>query len=121
MSPKQYLGKQISDLPVTILINKYSASASELTAGAFQDYKRAAIIGENSFGKGSIQQLLPLRDGSAFKVTVAHYCTPSGRDIDKIGLKPDVIVESDTSSANITLETNVVMQKAEEILRTKTK
>ena len=120
-TPKQYSGKHSSDLPVVILVNKYSASASELTAGAFQDYKRAVIVGENSFGKGSIQQLLPLRDGSAFKVTVAHYCTPSGRDIDKIGLKPDVIVESDTSSANITLETNVVMQKAEEILRTKTK
>ena len=118
MSPKQYLGKKTSDLPVTILINKYSASASELTAGAFQDYKRAVIIGEKSFGKGSIQQLLPLRDGSAFKVTVAHYCTPSGRDIDKIGLTPDFVVESEASSANITLETNAVMKKAEEILRT---
>lgn len=118
-TPKQYSGKNTSDLPVVILVNKYSASASELTAGAFQDYKRAVIVGENSFGKGSIQQLLPLRDGSAFKVTVAHYCTPLGRDIDKVGIKPDVIVESESSSANITLETNSVMQKAEEILRTK--
>lgn len=112
--PKQARSSFHSDLPVSILINKYSASASEITAGAFQDYHRASVIGTKSFGKGSIQQLMPLRDGSAFKVTVAHYCTPSGRDIDKIGLVPDEEIEMEPRFIGSDSDTQI--KRAEEIL-----
>lgn len=102
------------DIPVAILINKYSASASEITAGAFQDYGRARIIGDKSFGKGSIQNLLPLRDGSAFKVTVAHYCTPNGRDIDKKGIMPDEDI--DMGSTKIGSPDDAQLKRAEDFL-----
>ncbi|MDQ7824119.1 MAG: S41 family peptidase [Candidatus Eremiobacteraeota bacterium] len=80
-------------LPLAVLVNKYSASASEITAGAIKDYKRGALVGTKTFGKGSVQQVMPFPDGSALKVTVSHYYTPNGSDIDKNGLEPDYKVE----------------------------
>ncbi len=86
-------------LPVVVIINRYSASASEIFAGAMQDNKRAVIIGENSFGKASVQQIMPLSDGSALRLTIAHYYTPSGKMIHrdpktgKGGIKPDIEVK----------------------------
>jgi carboxyl-terminal processing protease len=80
-------------LPLVVLVNKYSASASEITAGALKDYKRGTLLGTKTFGKGSVQQLIPYPDGSALKVTVSHYYTPLGNDIDKKGLEPDMKVD----------------------------
>ena len=82
----------IPHVPMIVLINGGSASASEITAGALQDYKRAIIMGTRSFGKGSVQTVIPISDDSALKLTTALYYTPAGREIQARGIKPDVIV-----------------------------
>ncbi len=79
--------------PMIVLINGGTASAAEIVAGALQDNKRAVIMGVKSFGKASVQQVRPLRDGSALKLTVARYYTPSGRSIQATGIQPDIVVE----------------------------
>jgi carboxyl-terminal processing protease len=81
-----------AEKPLVMLVNEYSASASEITAGAMKDLSRAKLIGSKTFGKGSVQKIFPLTEGSAMKVTTAHYHTPSGRDINKLGIEPDVKV-----------------------------
>ncbi len=80
--------------PIIILVNEYSASASEILAGALQDNQRAVIMGRRSFGKGSVQSVIKLDDGSALKLTVAKYFTPSGESIQAKGIVPDIIVEN---------------------------
>ncbi|MFP3867697.1 MAG: S41 family peptidase [Desulfobacteraceae bacterium] len=80
--------------PLVVLINEGSASASEIVAGAIQDHKRGLIIGTKSFGKGSVQTIVPLEDGSALKLTTAHYFTPLGHSIQEKGIIPDLVVES---------------------------
>ena len=83
----------VGNIPVVVLINSGSASASGIVAGALQDQKRAVIMGTTSFGKGSVQTVLPLSDDRALKLTTARYFTPSGRSIQAQGIEPDVVVE----------------------------
>lgn len=84
--------------PLAVLVNGYSASASEIFAGAIKDYGTGTLVGENTYGKGIVQRMFPLEDGSAIKLTIAKYFTPKGNDIHKIGIKPDVEVELDVEA-----------------------
>lgn len=81
-------------VPLVLLINEGSASASEIVAGAMQDYKRGVVIGKTSFGKASVQTIIPMNDGSAVKLTTARYYTPNGRSIQGVGIKPDIEVDA---------------------------
>ena len=92
-------GVQIK-IPCVVLINGNSASASEIFAGALQDYEIAHIMGTQSFGKGIVQSMLSLRDGSAFKVTIEDYYTPNGNNIHGLGITPDEEVEFDLEAYN---------------------
>ncbi len=82
----------ITDVPLVVLVNGGSASASEIVSGALQDHKRAVLVGENTFGKGSVQVVLPITKTEAIKLTIARYYLPSGRTIQAVGVKPDIEV-----------------------------
>jgi carboxyl-terminal processing protease len=86
-------GEWLPGIPLVILVDRGTASASEVLAGALQDHGRALIVGEQTFGKGSVQSILPLRNGSGIKLTTARYYTPSGRSIQAKGITPDVVTE----------------------------
>ena len=86
-------GDQIKGKPIIVLINNGSASASEIFAGALKDHKRAIILGENSYGKGSVQSIIPLRNGGGMRLTISKYYLPSGSSISEVGVTPDIVVE----------------------------
>jgi len=86
-------GDQIKGKPIIVLINHGSASASEIFAGALKDHKRAIILGENSYGKGSVQSIIPLRNGGGMRLTISKYYLPSGDSISEVGVTPDIVVE----------------------------
>ena len=112
------------NLPLAVLINGNSASASEIFAGAIQDYEKGVIVGTQSFGKGIVQSVIPLYDGSAVKMTVAYYYTPKGRNIHGIGITPDVeieLAEELSKKVVISEEEDNQLQKAVEIIKEKCK
>lgn len=90
-------GNYLGDFPLVILVNEGSASASEIVSGAVKDYKRGTLVGTKTFGKGSVQTVVPLPDGDGIKLTIAKYYTPSGTSIHGVGIEPDVKVEEDES------------------------
>jgi len=88
-------GDQINGKPLIVLINYGSASASEIVAGALKDHKRAILIGQNSYGKGSVQSIIPLKNKGAIRLTVSKYYLPSGKSISEVGVIPDFEVEEE--------------------------
>lgn len=115
-------GTHTFDLPLVVLVNEYSASASEIFAGAVKDYGIGTLVGTTTYGKGIVQRLFPLPDGTAVKMTIAKYYTPNGNDIHKVGIEPDVEVELDDSlrqKSVITRSEDNQLQKALEILEGK--
>ena len=86
-------GDEVNGKPVIVMINNGSASASEIFAGALKDHKRAIILGENSYGKGSVQSIIPLRNGGGMRLTISKYYLPSGKSISEVGVTPDIVVE----------------------------
>jgi len=105
---------RLAGIKTAVLVNAGSASASEIVAGALQDYKAGTIIGEKTYGKGSVQEFEPFPDGSALKITVAEWFTPKGKNINKEGIIPDVEVKEDYE--NEAVGQDVMMDKAMEIL-----
>ncbi|MCL1987296.1 MAG: S41 family peptidase [Firmicutes bacterium] len=110
----------ILDIPLVMLVNGGSASASEVLTGAVRDHGVGVVVGEQTFGKGVVQSLFPLSDGSAIRSTVARFYTPNGTSIHEDGITPDFIVEVDRetamASARLTLDEDIQLQKAIEIL-----
>lgn len=103
------------DIPLVVLVNGYSASASEILAGAIQDAGIGKLIGTQTYGKGIVQNLYPLGDGSAFKITIADYYTRNGRNIHKVGIEPDEIIEFDAERYEKD-ETDNQLERAKDIL-----
>ena len=88
-------GDEIKGKPIVVLINNGSASASEIFAGALKDHKRAIILGESSYGKGSVQSIIPLTNGGGMRLTISKYYLPSGKSISEVGVAPDILVEEE--------------------------
>ena len=107
----------IVDIPIAVLVNENSASASEIFAGALKDHEKATIIGTQTYGKGVIQTLIRLKDGSGLKMTTDEYCTPNRNKINKIGIEPDIIVELPDDIVELTEENDTQLQRAIEELK----
>ena len=101
---------------LVVLINYGSASASEIVAGALQDHKRAILLGENSFGKGSVQSIIPLKNKGAIRLTVAKYYLPSGKSISEIGVSPDIEIDEDSDEFKIKTKTDNQLNYAIKLL-----
>lgn len=113
-------GKNELQIPLAVLVNGNSASASEIFAGAVQDYGIGKLVGTTTYGKGIVQQIIPLKDGSAVKLTISKYYTPKGRSIHETGLEPDVEIDLEESlKQKVTVEKNEdnQLQKAIEVLQ----
>lgn len=107
----------IINMPIVVLTNEYSASASEILAGALKDNGKAKIIGEKTYGKGVIQTLYSLSDGSGLKITTAEYCTPNRNSINKIGIEPDIEVKLPEDIKELTDKNDTQLKKAIEELK----
>ena len=101
---------------IIVLINYGSASASEIVAGALKDHKRAILLGENSYGKGSVQSIIPLKNDGAIRLTIAKYYLPSGKSISEVGVSPDIEIEEETEEFRIKTETDNQLNYAIKLL-----
>jgi len=110
-------GDGISGKPIIILINNGSASASEILAGALKDHKRAILVGETSYGKGSVQSIIPLKNGGGMRLTISKYYLPSGKSISEVGVEPDIFVEEVESNFKIDTETDNQLDYAIKLLQ----
>ena len=97
-------GDEAKGKPIVVLINYGSASAAEIFAGALKDHKRAIILGENSYGKGSVQSIIPLRNGGGIRLTISKYYLPSGKSISEVGVTPDIVIEEEGDDFTINTE-----------------
>ena len=111
-------GDGINGKPIIVLINNGSASASEIFAGALKDHKRAIILGEATYGKGSVQSIIPLRNGGGIRLTISKYYLPSGKSISDVGVKPDIFVEENEDDFKINSKSDNQLNYAIKLLRT---
>ncbi|MBL6857481.1 MAG: S41 family peptidase [Pelagibacteraceae bacterium] len=110
-------GDGIKGKPLIVLINTGSASAAEIVSGALKDHKRAIILGERSYGKGSVQSILPLKNGGGLRLTISKYYLPSGRSISEVGVLPDIFVEEVGSEFKINSDTDNQLKYAINLLK----
>ena len=111
-------GDKLNGKPLIVMINNGSASASEIVAGALKDHKRAIILGEKTYGKGSVQSIIPLSDGGGMRLTVSKYYLPSGESISEIGVEPDIFVEENGSDFQINTKSDNQLDYALSLLAT---
>ena len=109
-------GVLINGKTLLVLINYGSASASEIVAGALKDHKRAIILGENSYGKGSVQSIIPLKNRGAIRLTVSKYYLPSGKSISEVGVSPDIVVAESSEEFRINTDTDNQLEYAIKLL-----
>ncbi len=111
-------GDELEGKPLIVLINNGSASASEIVAGALKDHKRAIILGEKTYGKGSVQSIIPLSDGGGMRLTISKYYLPSGESISEIGVRPDIFVEEEGEDFSINSKSDNQLTYAINLLTT---
>ena len=111
-------GDKVRGKPLIILINNGSASASEIVAGALKDHKRAILLGEKTYGKGSVQSIIPLSDGGGIRLTISKYYLPSGKSISEIGVEPDILVEEKNDDFKIDSNSDNQLNYAIKLLTT---
>ena len=110
-------GDAINGKPIIVITNNGSASASEIFAGALKDHKRAIILGENTYGKGSVQSIIPLKNGGGMRLTISKYYLPSGKSISEVGVTPDILVEEKGDGFKINSETDNQLNYAVNLLK----
>jgi len=110
-------GDAINGKPIIVITNNGSASASEIFAGALKDHKRAIILGENTYGKGSVQSIIPLKNGGGMRLTISKYYLPSGKSISEVGVTPDILVEERGDGFKINSETDNQLNYAINLLK----
>ena len=111
-------GDKVKGKPLIVLINEGSASASEIVAGALKDHKRAIILGENTYGKGSVQSIIPLSDGGGIRITVSKYYLPSGDSISEVGVAPDIFIEEEGKDFKVNSSSDNQLNYAVKLLQT---
>ena len=111
-------GDRVKGKPLIVLINNGSASASEIVAGALKDHKRAIILGSNTYGKGSVQSIIPLNNGGGMRITISKYYLPSGQSISGVGVSPDIFVDDEDDNFQMNTETDSQLNYALKLLTT---